>query len=86
MIAAAVPGAVRKVLRINAGRYPDMIDPQKSSFVGEIAHLKLIYEGLTSLNDKLETVPGAAEKWAYNGDATELTFNLPGLKYSDGSP
>ena len=47
----------------------------------------MIYEGLTKLNEKLETVPGAAEKWTYNADASELTFNLkPGLKYSDGSP
>jgi oligopeptide transport system substrate-binding protein len=76
-----------KVLRINLGTYPDVIDPQKSSFVNEIAHLQLIYEGLTKLNGKLETVPAAAEKWEYNKDATELTFTLrKGLKYADGSP
>jgi len=80
------PVAKPKVLRINLGTYPDIIDPQKSSFVNEIAHLKLIYEGLTTLNEKLETVPGAAEKWEYNTDATELTFTLrEGLKYSDGT-
>lgn len=85
--ATPVPVEKPKVLRINLGTYPDVIDPQKSSFVNEIAHLKLIYEGLTKLNEKLETVPGAAEKWEYNADATELTFTLrPGLKYSDGTP
>lgn len=74
------------VLRINLGTYPDLIDPQKSSFVNEIAHLKLMYEGLTTYNEKLETVPGAAEKWEYNPEATELTFTLrQGLKYADGS-
>ncbi len=84
--ATPAPVAKPKVLRINLGTYPDIIDPQKSSFVNEIAHLKLIYEGLTTLNDKLETIPGAAEKWEYNADATELTFTLrDGLKYSDGS-
>ena len=32
-------------------------------------------------------MPGAAEKWEYNADATELTFTLkPDLKYSDGTP
>ena len=46
------------VLRINMGTYPDIIDPQKSSFVNEIAHLKLFYEGLTRLDQALETVPG----------------------------
>jgi oligopeptide transport system substrate-binding protein len=75
-----------KVLRVNLTSWPDTIDPQKSSFVNEIAHLNLIYEGLTRFNEKLETVPGAAEKWEYNAAATVLTFTLrKGLKYSDGS-
>ena len=54
---------VEKVLRINMRTYPDIIDPQISSFVGEIAHLELIYEGLTNLDKDLNTVPGAAESW-----------------------
>ncbi|NJN53895.1 MAG: hypothetical protein HC804_03540 [Anaerolineae bacterium] len=75
-----------KVLRVNLGTYPDIIDPQKSSFSNEIAHLTLIYEGLTKPNSALETVPGAAESWEYNEDATQLTFKLrDGLTYSDGS-
>ena len=78
------PGAA--VLRVNLGTYPDIVDPQKSSFVNEIAHLNLIYEGLTRLNGELETEAGAAESWEYNEDATELTFTLrSGLQYSDGS-
>jgi oligopeptide transport system substrate-binding protein len=94
VVITATPGAVEptaapekeKVLRINLGTWPDVIDPQRSSFVNEIAHLKLVYEGLTKFNTKLETVPGAAEKWEYNADLTELTFSLrEGLKYSDGS-
>jgi oligopeptide transport system substrate-binding protein len=81
------PFAVRKVLRVNAGAYPDIIDPQKSAYTNQIGHLSLIYEGLTDLNAKLETVPGSAEKWEYNKDATELTFTLrKGLMYSDGTP
>ncbi len=86
VVATPVPVAVEKKLRINLGSYPDLIDPQKSSFVNEIAHLKLMYEGLTKLDKDLKTVPGAAAKWEYNKDATELTFTLqPDLKYSDGS-
>ena len=73
-------------LRVNLGTFPDIIDPQKSSFVNEIAHLMSIYEGLTKLNGDLETVPGAAESWQYNADSTELTFTLrEDLRYSDGS-
>ena len=81
------PAAEPAILRVNLGTYPDVIDPQKSSFVNEIAHLQLMYQGLTTFNEKLETVPGAAESWEYNSDATELTFKLrPDLKYADGAP
>lgn len=46
----------------------------------------MIYEGLTRLDPNLETVPAAAKSWAYNDDATQLTFTLrPDLTYSDGS-
>ena len=84
--ATPAPVVKAKLLRINMGTWPDIIDPQKSSRVNEIAHLKLIYEGLTKFNEKLETVPGAAEKWEYNKDATELTFTIrKGIKYSDGT-
>jgi len=78
--------APNNLLRVNINTYPDIIDPQKSSFVNEIAHLSLMYEGLTRLDKDLVTVPGAAESWEYNDDATVLTFHLrPGLKYSDGT-
>jgi hypothetical protein len=82
------PEPVRpNVLHINLGTYPDIIDPQKSSYTNEFATLKMVYEGLTKFDGNLETVPGAAESWEYNSDGTELTFHLrPGLKYSDGSP
>lgn len=81
--AAGEPG----ILRVNLTSFPDIIDPQKSSFVNEIAHLKMIYEGLTRLDNDLNTVEGAAASWEYNEDATVLTFTLrDGLVYSDGSP
>ncbi|OQA41120.1 MAG: hypothetical protein BWY52_02671 [Chloroflexi bacterium ADurb.Bin325] len=73
VVVTPTPLPAEKVVRINLGSYPDIIDPQKSSFVNEIAHLQLIYEGLTKLDKDLNTVPGAAE-WAYNDDLTQLTF------------
>jgi len=74
-------------LRIGFGSYPTSLDPQNSSFTNEVAVLRLIYEGLTALDENLQTVPGAAESWAYNPTATELTFTLrAGLQYSDGTP
>ena len=74
-------------LRINLSSYPTTLDPQKGSYVVETSNMRLLYEGLTSLDENLQTVPGAAESWAYNADATELTFTLrAGLQYSDGTP
>ena len=87
-IVTATPAPVTKpkVMRVNITTFPENLDPQMMSFIGEAAHLWLVYEGLTAFNEKLETVPGAAEKWEYNKDATEITFTLrKGLKYSDGS-
>jgi oligopeptide transport system substrate-binding protein len=86
VVATPAPEVKPAVLRINLGGYPDIVDPQKSSFVNEIAHLKLIYQGLTTFDEKLQTVPGAAEKWAYSPDGKVLTFTLrKDLKYSDGT-
>jgi oligopeptide transport system substrate-binding protein len=76
-----------KVVRVHHVTYPDVVDPQKSSFTNEIDVLALAYEGLTRLDTNQETVPAAAESWEYNEDATQITFHLrEGLKYSDGSP
>src|SRR5215208_244155 len=58
-----------KVLRVHHVTYPDVVDPQKSSFTNEIDILALAYEGLTRLDTNQETVPGAAESWEYNEDA-----------------
>jgi oligopeptide transport system substrate-binding protein len=75
------------VLSIHHLSYPDVVDPQKSSTTPEIDILQLVYEGLTRLDTNQETVPAAAESWAYNDDATQITFTLrPDLTYSDGSP
>jgi oligopeptide transport system substrate-binding protein len=83
--AAPVTSADLPVLRVNFISYPDMLDPQKSSFMGEISHLRRIYEGLTLLDDNLKVIPGAAESWEYNADATEVVYTLrEGLVYSDG--
>ncbi len=65
-----------KVLRVHHQVYPDVVDPQKSSFVNEIDILALAYEGLTRLDTNQETVPAAAESWEYNDDATQITFHL----------
>jgi oligopeptide transport system substrate-binding protein len=76
-----------KILHVQQSPFPDVIDPQVGSALAEISIFTLNYEGLTRLDDKLQTVPGAAESWEFNKDLTQITFHLrDGLKYSDGSP
>jgi oligopeptide transport system substrate-binding protein len=83
---AGAAAADLPLLRVNLTSYPDMLDPQKASFMGEISHLRRMYEGLTLLDDDLKVIPGAAETWEYNDDATEVTYTLrEGLVYSDGA-
>ena len=65
-----------KILRINQLVYPDVVDPQKSSFAKRSHILTLAYEGLTRFDTDLKTVPAAAESWEYNEDATQLTFHF----------
>lgn len=77
----------QSILRVHQWLYPDVVDPQKSSFTNELDILAIVYEGLTRLDEHQVTVPAAAESWEYNADATQITFHLrAGLTYSDGSP
>lgn len=84
----AAPTAAPKpqLLRINLTSWPDLVDPQKSSFVNEITLLQLMYEGLTRVDAKGNVVPGAAEKWETSADGKTMTFHLrAGLKRADGT-
>jgi len=75
------------VIRIHQPTYPDVFDPQKSSYANEIAVLLLNYEGLTKLNPQGEAIPAAAEEYAFNEAGDVITFTLRSdLQYSDGSP
>ena len=72
----------------NAGAEPDTIDPQKESFVNEVAQTMMVYEALMTFDPKtLKPIPGAAkEKAKLSADGLTYTYTLrDGLKYSDGS-
>ena len=73
----------------NLGSEPDTIDPHKASFVGEIAVVMSVFEGLMTLDPKtLKPVPAAAAKEPdlTNGGKTWKFTLRDGLKFSDGSP
>src|SRR5213594_3204796 len=73
----------------NTGSEPDTIDPQKESFVNEVAQTMMVFEGLMKLDAKtLKPIPAAATKDPdVSSDGLKYTFTLrDGLKYSDGQP
>ena len=68
---------------------PDTIDPQKESFVNEVAQTMQVFEALMAFDPKtLKPIPGAAKaNPTLSSDGLTYTFTLrDGLKYSDGSP
>ncbi|MDQ2913978.1 MAG: peptide ABC transporter substrate-binding protein [Chloroflexota bacterium] len=71
----------------NTGSEPDTIDPQKESFVNEVAQTMMVFEGLMTLDAKtLKAIPGSAAKDPdVSSDGLKYTYTLrDGLKYSDG--
>ncbi len=76
-----------KVLRIGEDIYPDVIDPQKASFVNEIEALNFAYEGLTTIDANGQVQDGAADIVDLSADGLTMTFHIrEGLKRADGTP
>jgi peptide/nickel transport system substrate-binding protein len=62
------------------------LDPHLQTAFASFRLLELIYEPLVLLDSELNVVPGLAESWSFNDDATQLTFNLrQGVTFHDGS-
>jgi oligopeptide transport system substrate-binding protein len=72
----------------NQGSEPDTIDPHRASFVGEIAVIMSVFEGLMTLDPKtLKPVPAvAAKEPEISSDAKTWKFTLRDTKFSDGTP
>ena len=84
---AAQDASGERVLRIEKSGYPDTLDPQLAYDTSQDMIIGLGFEGLTRIDDELNTVPAAAESWEFSPDGLILTFHLrDGLTYSDGTP
>ncbi len=73
----------------NMGSEPDTIDPHRASFVGEIAVILTVFEGLMTLDpETLKPVPAvAAADPTVSPDSKLWTFTLrDDVKFSDGNP
>jgi oligopeptide transport system substrate-binding protein len=77
-----------QVLRYISGSEPETLDPQMSTGQPEARVAIALYEGLVEYHPKtMEAIPGVAERWVMNGDASELVFFLRrNAKFSNGDP
>src|SRR5215210_4916068 len=77
-----------QTLRYITGSEPESLDPQMSSGQPEARIDIALYEGLVEYHPKtMEPIPGVAERWAIDEDATEYVFFLrKNAKFSNGDP
>ncbi|MDT7809438.1 MAG: oligopeptide transport system substrate-binding protein [Acidobacteriota bacterium] len=77
-----------QVLRYITGSEPESLDPQMSSGQPEARLDIALYEGLVEYHPKtMEAIPGIAERWTIDQDASEFVFFLrKNAKFSNGDP
>jgi oligopeptide transport system substrate-binding protein len=77
-----------QTLRYITGSEPESLDPQMSSGQPEARIDIALYEGLVEYHPKtMEPIPGVAESWKVNGNATEFVFYLRrNARFSNGEP
>jgi len=76
-----------KVFRYAFLDEPPGIDPGISQGGTQSTIYAALFEGLVTVDEEGNIVPGVAKSWDVNGDKTEYTFHLrDGLKWSDGKP
>jgi oligopeptide transport system substrate-binding protein len=82
-----IPTPAARVLRIGLTRYPDVLDPQRAPLGSEAHVLRLMYEGLTTLDARGNVSGGVAERWTLSPDGLQMTFHLRAdAKRADGTP
>lgn len=75
-----------KILRIGHLRFPSTLDPHRASSRDEVEVLRFIYEGLVGIDEKGNLIPGAADRWEFSQQGSQVTFHIrEGLKRSDGT-
>jgi len=77
-----------QTLRYISGSEPESLDPQMSTGQPEARLDIALYEGLVEYHPKtMEPIPGVAESWKSNGNASEFVFFLrKNARFSNGDP
>lgn len=79
-------GAAEQKIIVSLNNEPDGIDPNITSNSFAAPFLANCFEGLVTVDENSELIPGLAEKWEISEDGKTYTFTLrDGLKWSDGS-
>ena len=78
LLAAPAPGGAQAPTAFRSALLgePPHIDPQRMADFGSFTVTSQIYSTLTILDDKLQIVPYAAEKWTVSPDGLTWTFKL----------
>jgi oligopeptide transport system substrate-binding protein len=78
-----------KILLLTDGSEPRTLDPQEAQGVTEHHIISAMIEGLVapSIDDQSKVVPGVADRWEHNEDASVWTFHIgDNRKWSNGEP
>jgi oligopeptide transport system substrate-binding protein len=78
-----------KILLLTVGSEPRTLDPQEAQGVTEHHIIMALLEGLVapSIDDQSKVVPGLADRWEHNEDASVWTFHIgDNRKWSNGDP
>jgi len=78
--------AAKQQLTYINGAEPRYLDPALNNAVDGANIIINVFEALTRVNVKGETVPGIAKSWDVSKDGLVWTFHLRDAKWSDGKP
>jgi peptide/nickel transport system substrate-binding protein len=75
------------VVRVGLDAEPKTLDPHATTALNDFRVLANVYEGLVRFaDDRLEVVPGLAERWSVSDDGRVVDFVLRrGVRFHDGS-
>lgn len=75
---------VSKILRINIGSEPRTLDPARARDLQSITLVKMLFEGLTRINQGEKIEPALAEKIDVSDDLRTYTFHLRDSVWTNG--
>ncbi|MCX7971223.1 MAG: peptide ABC transporter substrate-binding protein, partial [Negativicutes bacterium] len=79
--------ASRDTIMVDLGEDAPTLDPTMSEDTQSARVAYDLFEGLVSFDQKLDPIPGLAERWDISPDKRTYTFYLrPGIKFSDDTP